>query len=71
MFPYLKNWFGSQLSNSNQELNEVFKMWLISQAAAFLDIGTQKLIPRYDKCLNSGSDYVEKQLKHVGIFFIS
>jgi hypothetical protein len=23
--------------------------------------GIQKLIPRYDKCLGSGSDYVEKQ----------
>jgi hypothetical protein len=31
-----------------------------SQAAEFSDIGIQKRIPRYDKCLNSGGDYVEK-----------
>jgi hypothetical protein len=34
-------------------------MWLSSQAADF-DTGIQKLILRYDKCLNSCGDYVEK-----------
>ena len=34
--------------------------WLTSQAAAFYEEGTQKLVPRYDKCLNNGGEYVEK-----------
>jgi len=29
-------------------------------AAAFYKEGTQKLVPRYDKCLNNGGEYVEK-----------
>jgi hypothetical protein len=60
LFTYLKNWFRSQHFNSNEELMEGVKTWLSSQAADFFDIGIQKLIPRYDKCLNSGGDYVEK-----------
>jgi hypothetical protein len=36
------------------------KTWLSPQEADLFDTGIQKLIPRYDKCLNSGGDYVEK-----------
>jgi hypothetical protein len=39
---------------------EGVKTLLNSQAADCFDRGVQKLIPRYDNCLNSGSDYVEK-----------
>jgi hypothetical protein len=45
---------------NNEELMEGVKTWLSSMAADFFDTGTQKLIPRYDKCLNSGGDCVEK-----------
>ena len=34
--------------------------WLTSQAAAFYEKGIQKLVHRYDKCLNNGGEYVEK-----------
>jgi len=27
--------------------------------------GTQKLVPRYDKCLSNGGEYVENSLKNV------
>jgi len=30
------------------------------QAAAFYEEGIQKLVPRYDKCLYNGGEYVEK-----------
>jgi transposase len=60
LFTYLKEWLGSQRLNNNEELMEDIKMWLSSQAADFSDAGIQKLIPRYDKCLNSGGDYIEK-----------
>jgi hypothetical protein len=39
---------------------EGVKIWLSSQVEDFLDTGTQKLISRYDKYLNSGGDYTEK-----------
>ena len=39
--------------------------WLQSQAADFYDTGIQKLVPRYGKCLNSGSQYVEKTAQHL------
>jgi hypothetical protein len=38
---------------------EGVESWLSLQLADFFDIGVQKLIPRYDKCINSSSDYVE------------
>jgi hypothetical protein len=58
-FTYLKNWMGSQCFNNN-ELMEGVNTWLSSQAADFFDISKPKLISRYDKCLNSSSNYVEK-----------
>jgi hypothetical protein len=39
---------------------EGVKMWLSSQAADFFNTGIQKLVPAYDKYLNSGNDCVEK-----------
>jgi hypothetical protein len=51
---------GSQRFNNNEELMEGVKKRMSSQAADFFDIGIQKLIPRYNKCLNSRGDYVEK-----------
>jgi hypothetical protein len=57
---YLKNWLRSQCFNNNEELMEGVKIWRSSQAIDFFDRGIQKRILRYDKCLNSHSDYVEK-----------
>jgi len=34
--------------------------WLTSQAAALYEEGIHKLVPRYDKCLNNGGEYVKK-----------
>jgi transposase len=56
---YLKNWLGSQRFNNNELMKSV-KMWLSSQTADFFHMGIQKLFPRYDKCPNSGRDYVDK-----------
>jgi histone-lysine N-methyltransferase SETMAR len=58
LFTYLKNWLRSQRFTDN-EFMEGVKTWLSSQTVDFFDTGTQKLIPRYDKCLSSGSDYIE------------
>jgi hypothetical protein len=51
-FTYLKSWLESQRFKNN-ELMEGVKTWLSSQAADFFDTGIQKLIPQYDKYLNS------------------
>jgi hypothetical protein len=59
LFTYLKNWLGSQHFN-NSELKEGVKTWLSPQAADFFDKGMQKIILRYNKCLKSGDDYVDK-----------
>jgi hypothetical protein len=60
LFTYLKTWLKSQYFNNKEQLMERVNMWLSSQAANFFDIGIQKLIPRYDKCLSYRGDYVQK-----------
>ena len=42
------------------EIKYAVQKWLTSQAAAFYEEGIQKLVLRYDKCLNNGGKYVEK-----------
>jgi hypothetical protein len=37
------------------------QLW--SQAAKFYEEVTQNLVPRYNKCLNNGGNYVEKYFK--------
>jgi hypothetical protein len=49
-----------QRFENDREAEMVVTQWLQSQAADFYDTGIQKLVPRYDKCLNSGGEYVEK-----------
>jgi transposase len=60
LFTYLKIRLGSQRFNNNEELMEGVKTRLSSQAADFTDTDIEKLILRYDKCLNSGKEYVAK-----------
>jgi hypothetical protein len=50
----------SQHFNNNKELMVGVKTWLSSEAADFFDTGIHKLIPRYERCLTSGDDHVEK-----------
>jgi hypothetical protein len=42
---YLKNWFGSQCFNNNEELMEVLKTGPSSQVAEFFDTGIQLITP--------------------------
>jgi hypothetical protein len=39
---------------------EFVETWLRSQVADFIDTGIENFIPRYDRYLNSGDDFVEK-----------
>ncbi|KAJ4431466.1 hypothetical protein ANN_20064 [Periplaneta americana] len=50
---------GERFGN-DEELKTSVTRWFHSQVAEFYDRGIQKLIPRYDKCLNSDGCYIEK-----------
>ena len=49
-----------QRFEDDEELKAGVNEWLKSQVADFYDEGFQKLVNRYDKCLNLNGDYVEK-----------
>jgi hypothetical protein len=49
-----------QRFENDREAEMVLTQWFQSQAADFYDTGIQKLVPRYNKRLNSGGEYVEK-----------
>jgi hypothetical protein len=60
VFLHLKTFLGGRRFHDDNEVKEAVNTWLASQAASFYDAGIQKLVPRYDKCLNNGGNYVEK-----------
>ena len=60
LFLHLKKLLGGKRFDDDNGLKDAVQNWLTSQAAAFLEKGMQKLVPRYDKCLNNGGEYVEK-----------
>ena len=60
LFTDLKKWLGGQRFDSNDELKSSVADWLTTQERTFYNMGIEKLVPRYDKCLNNGGDYVEK-----------
>jgi hypothetical protein len=56
LFLHLKEFLSSQRQHfeNDREAEMVVTQWFQTQAADFYDTGIQKLVPRYDKCLNSG-----------------
>jgi hypothetical protein len=56
----MKSFMGGQNFNNDDEVKKAISAWLQSQASSFYDEGIQKLVPRYDKCLYNGGNYVEK-----------
>ncbi|GFT18052.1 histone-lysine N-methyltransferase SETMAR [Trichonephila clavipes] len=60
LFMHLKKSLAGQRHSDDDEAKTTVKQWLSNQAASFFDNGIQKLVPRYDKCLNSNENYVEK-----------
>jgi len=42
------------------EVETTVNNWLQQQVVDFFDTGIQKLVTRYNKCLDSAGDYVEK-----------
>jgi hypothetical protein len=60
LFLHLKTFLALHNFTDSEELKSAVEHWLNTQMAVFHDDGIWKLVPHYDKCLNSGSDYVEK-----------
>jgi histone-lysine N-methyltransferase SETMAR len=60
LFTKMKVWLANQRFKTNEELMDGVNNWLGTLVALFCDEGLQKLVWRYDKCLNLGGNYVEK-----------
>jgi len=60
LFLHLKKFLGGKRFDDDDDLKDGVQKWLTSQAAAFYEEDIQKPVPHYNKCLNNGSDYVEK-----------
>jgi hypothetical protein len=58
VFLHLKAFLGGQ--RFHDKVKEAINMWSASQVPSFYDAGIQKLVPRYNKCLNNGGSYVKK-----------
>jgi hypothetical protein len=63
--PRVMEWWGNGLESSTKVVitcmtsrGAAGRLWL--QAVTFYEKGIQKLVHRYDKCLNNGGNYVEK-----------
>jgi hypothetical protein len=63
LFSKLKEFLGGRRFKSDEEMKDAVEEWLNGLAAVVYDEGIQKLVTRYDKCLNVVGDYVEKYLK--------
>jgi hypothetical protein len=60
VFLHLKTFLGGRRLHEDNEVRDAINTWFASQAASFYDARIQKLVPRYDKCLNNGGNYVKK-----------
>jgi hypothetical protein len=56
---------GGRRFKSDEKVKDAIKEWLNGLAAEVYDEGIQKLVTRYDKCLNIFGDYVENNLGSV------
>jgi len=60
LFTKMKVWLATHRFHTNEDLMDGVNIWLHNLATPFFDEGLQKLMSRYDKCLNVDGNYVEK-----------
>jgi hypothetical protein len=60
LFTRMKVWLATQRFHTNEGLMDGVNNWLHNLSAAFFDEGLQKLVLRYEKCLNVDGNYGEK-----------
>ncbi|GFW36389.1 histone-lysine N-methyltransferase SETMAR [Trichonephila clavipes] len=66
LFRYLKEFLGGKRFDTADEVKEEVQDWLSSQAADVYDLGIQKLVVRYDKCLNKYGNGLRRKFLHIG-----
>ncbi|GFV77144.1 alpha-tocopherol transfer protein-like [Trichonephila clavipes] len=60
LFFHLKSFLAGKHFNNDKELKENVSNSLKTQAATFYEEGIEKLVPRYDTCLQNFGSYVER-----------
>ena len=60
LFTKMKVWLATQRFHTDEELMDGVNNWLHNLAVSFFDERLQKLVSRYNKCLNVDGNYVEK-----------
>ena len=60
LFRELRAWLSGKRLAANDEIQDAVKTYLSSLASNFFAEGIEKLVSRYDKCLNLLGDNVEK-----------
>jgi hypothetical protein len=60
LFSHLNKHLARQKFHEDEEVKNEVTAWLCAQAAEFYDIGIQNPVPRLNKCLDEGGDYVRK-----------
>jgi hypothetical protein len=65
VFLHLKTFLGGQRFHDDNEIKEAVDTWFASQVASFYDVGIQKLVLHYDKCLNNDGNHVENSVRYV------
>ncbi|KAJ4436885.1 hypothetical protein ANN_17017 [Periplaneta americana] len=58
LFLHLKKFLGG-----DDEVKTAVREWFALQVGEFYNEGIERLVPRLNKCLNNGGDYVEKNLE--------
>jgi hypothetical protein len=60
LFTKMKVWLATQHFHTNEELMDGVNNWLHNLVAPFFNEGLQKLMSRYNKCLNVDGNYVKQ-----------
>ena len=60
LFLHMKRFLAGKQFHSDAEVKTTVNNWLQQQAVDFFDTRIQKLLMRYNKCLDSAGDYAEK-----------
>ncbi len=60
LFRFLKTHLGGRQFETNEDVTKEVTNWLQKNSTEFYALGIEKLVNRYNKCLNRLGDYVEK-----------
>ena len=70
MFSILREFLGSRLFQSDEEVTDGVRTWLNELAAEVYDEGVEKLDPGCDNYLNVGGAFVENSLGSIVVIYL-